>query len=100
MNLPTAFDTFLITISLGKTPTERIESASNTLMKYLVDNYGIAADDVFLHGSYPNDTAVEPEDSDDGEYDVDFDWAVVNFRREPRWQKGGLAKHAHCPRCA
>lgn len=72
MNLPTAFDTFLKTISLGKTPTERIESASNTLMKYLVDHYGVAPDDVFLQGSYPNDTAVEPADSDDGEYDVDL----------------------------
>jgi molybdopterin/thiamine biosynthesis adenylyltransferase len=31
---------------------------------------------------------------------LDFDWAVVNFRGEPRWQSGWLAKHPECERCS
>lgn len=30
---------------------------------------------------------------------LDFEWAVVNFRSEPRWQSGQLAKHPECERC-
>lgn len=72
MQLPTAFDTFHDRISLGKKPTDKIQSAATGLIDYLSGAYGIARERVFLQGSYPNNTAVEPEDDDDGEYDVDI----------------------------
>ena len=31
---------------------------------------------------------------------LDFDWAVVNFRADPRWQAGRLAKHPECEKCS
>lgn len=31
---------------------------------------------------------------------ADWDWAVVNFRGEPRWETGRLVRHAGCPHCA
>jgi molybdopterin/thiamine biosynthesis adenylyltransferase len=30
---------------------------------------------------------------------LEHDWAVVNFRGEPRWQSGLLQQHPGCPRC-
>jgi molybdopterin/thiamine biosynthesis adenylyltransferase len=30
---------------------------------------------------------------------LEHDWAVVNFRGEPRWQSGLLQRHPGCPRC-
>lgn len=72
MQLPNAFDTFHDRISLGKKPTDKIQSAATGLIEYLAGAYGIAQDRVFLQGSYPNGTAVEPEDDDNGEYDVDL----------------------------
>ncbi len=72
MNLPEAFDTFHDRISLGAKPTQKIESASTGLIKHLTAAYGLPAALVFLQGSYPNDTAIEPEDSDEGEYDADL----------------------------
>lgn len=72
MQLPDAFDIFHDRVSLGQKPTSKIESASNGLIGYLSGAYSIARDRVFLQGSYPNGTAVEPEDGDNGEYDVDI----------------------------
>jgi hypothetical protein len=71
MQLPDAFDKFHDSISLGAKPTGKIESAASGLINYLCGEYGLPASLVFLQGSYPNDTAVEPENSD-GEYDVDL----------------------------
>ena len=28
-----------------------------------------------------------------------FDWAVLNFRGDPRWQSGDLERHPACPLC-
>jgi molybdopterin/thiamine biosynthesis adenylyltransferase len=30
----------------------------------------------------------------------DFDWAVMNFRSDPRWAAGRLTKHPECGRCS
>lgn len=72
MNLPDAFDKYHEAISLGAKPTQKIESAATGLMKHLSAAYGIPVALVFLQGSYPNDTAIEPEDSANGEYDADL----------------------------
>jgi SMODS domain-containing protein len=71
MLLPDAFNKFHDAISLGAKPTAKIESAASGLITYVCGKYGLAEGLVFLQGSYPNDTAVEPENSD-GEYDVDL----------------------------
>jgi hypothetical protein len=71
MQLPDAFDKFYDAISLGATPRQRIESASNGLINYLTRKYGLGPGEVFLQGSVPNRTAIEPADSD-GEYDADL----------------------------
>ncbi|MBV9818193.1 MAG: nucleotidyltransferase [Solirubrobacterales bacterium] len=70
--LPDAFDIFYGRISLNKRPCDKIESAASGLITYLSAEYGVSQDRVFLQGSYPNGTAVEPEDKDRGEYDVDL----------------------------
>src|SRR3954451_2319236 len=72
LQLPDAFDTFHDRISLGKKPTDKIQSAAGGLIEYLARAYGVPQERVFLQGSYPNGTAVEPEDGDTGEYDVDL----------------------------
>lgn len=72
MHLPEAFDTLHERVSLGVKPTQKIESASTGLIKHLTAVYVLSATRVFLQGSYPNDTAIEPEDSDEGEYDADL----------------------------
>jgi hypothetical protein len=71
MQLPDAFDKFYDAISLGATPRQRIESASNGLANHLTQKYGLGPGEVFLQGSVPNRTAVEPADND-GEYDADL----------------------------
>ena len=72
MQLPDAFDTFYEKISLGSTPERRIRSSASGLIKHLTSEYGLTTNEVFLQGSYPNLTAVEPADKDNGEYDVDL----------------------------
>ncbi len=71
MQLPDAFDDFYEAISLGATPRRRIESAATGLINYLTRSYGLGPGDVFLQGSVPNQTAIEPADSE-GEYDADL----------------------------
>jgi len=71
MQVPGAFDEFYDAISLGATPRRRIESAATGLINYLTRKYGLAPNEVFLQGSVPNQTAVEPAD-EDGEYDADL----------------------------
>lgn len=72
MRLPGAFDTFHDRIILGAQQRERIDSAATALHDYLVGKLGVASSDVFLQGSYPNQTAVKPADKENGEYDVDL----------------------------
>ncbi len=72
MDLPEAFDTFHDKISLGIKATQKIEVATGGLTKYLSDQYGLGPGGVFLQGSCANDTAVEPEDRHEGEYDADL----------------------------
>jgi hypothetical protein len=57
-------------ITLDGKQAERMEKASEMLMAFLVDRFNLATGDVFVQGSYPNGTAVEPVDG--GEYDVDI----------------------------
>jgi hypothetical protein len=71
MQLPSAFDQFYDAISLGARPRQRIESAATGLINYLTRKYGLGPQEVFLQGSVPNHTAIEPADSD-GEYDADL----------------------------
>jgi hypothetical protein len=71
MQLPNAFDQFYDAISLGANPRRRIESAATGLINYLTRKYGLGPNAVFLQGSVPNQTAIEPAD-DDGEYDADL----------------------------
>ena len=70
MPLSDAFDKFYEKIALPTQPEQRIDSAWRRLKDHIVEHADIASDDVFLQGSYPNDTAVRPPDSDGG-YDVD-----------------------------
>lgn len=72
MDLPDAFDTFHDKISLGTKATQKIEQATRGLTNHLSVEYGLGEGAVFLQGSYPNDTAVEPEDRHEGEYDADL----------------------------
>lgn len=72
MQLPSAFDQFFEAISLGATPRQRIESATNGIVNYLTGAYGLGPGAVFPQGSVPNETAVEPADKDEGEYDADI----------------------------
>ena len=72
MQLPEAFDQFHEKISLGAKAHGKIQSASNGLIKFLSREYELSPGGVFLQGSYPNGTAVEPEDPDQGEYDADL----------------------------
>jgi hypothetical protein len=72
MQLPDAFDKFHDAISLGAKPTQKIETASGALITYLGNAYGLPPGGVFLQGSYPNGTAVEPADEQKGEYDADL----------------------------
>lgn len=72
MNLPAAFDAFYDEISLGKKQVDKIDSAARGLTDYLTKAYDLRPSRVFLQGSYPNQTAIAPADSANGEYDVDL----------------------------
>jgi predicted nucleotidyltransferase len=70
VELNNGFQQFLEQIQLGALPEGRIESAWLRLHEYLVTGFGITRGEVFLQGSYANDTAVKPARSTD-EYDID-----------------------------
>jgi len=70
VDLSTYFDHFVKAISLDKTHLARMGRASDALMELLVKEYGLPASDVFLQGSYPNHTVIEPVEG--GEYDIDM----------------------------
>lgn len=64
------FDDFVDAIKLKQTQVDRIESARKSLTKLLKESFDLADDDVFVQGSYANDTAVRPIEG--GEYDIDI----------------------------
>ncbi|MBI5336169.1 MAG: nucleotidyltransferase [Mycolicibacterium rufum] len=64
------FDQFLSAIELKQKQVDRIESARNSLTTLLKDWYDITDDEVFVQGSYANNTAVRPIEG--GEYDIDI----------------------------
>jgi hypothetical protein len=71
MDLDAAFNDFYAAIELRPLSEQRIGSAWQRLHAFLTSTYGLTDSHVFIQGSYANDTAVRPCDSD-GEYDVDI----------------------------
>lgn len=69
-DLATYFDRFVSNISLGEPQISRMESAAGGIMTFLRTSYDLTEKQVFMQGSYPNGTAVEPVEG--GEYDVDI----------------------------
>ncbi len=69
--LNNAFEQFHDSIQLSTLSEGRINSAWGRLYDYLQKHYGGVPQDVFIQGSYANDTAVKPADSK-GEYDLDI----------------------------
>jgi Second Messenger Oligonucleotide or Dinucleotide Synthetase domain len=69
--LNNAFEQFHDSIQLSTLSEGRINSAWGRLHDYLHEKYGGASQDVFIQGSYANDTAVKPAD-ENGEYDLDI----------------------------
>lgn len=69
-DLSAYFEQFLQNISLGHPQVPRMDSAARTVSDFLRSSYGLADEAVFLQGSYPNGTAIEPVH--DGEYDIDI----------------------------
>lgn len=57
-------------ISLARRQRERLDSAASNVQQFLSRTYDLPANEVFLQGSYPNHTAIEPVDN--GEYDLDI----------------------------
>lgn len=73
MKLPHDFESFHEKLLLGKKQVDRINSAADRLTDYLIDKLDLSAEDVFLQGSYENETAIRPDpEADEGEYDVDL----------------------------
>lgn len=68
------FEDFFQKIQLSKTQQERIESAIDALSGFLIKQYELDIDDVFVQGSFSTGTVVKPAPSlgDDAEYDVDI----------------------------
>lgn len=68
-----SFNRFITEIELGKKQTDRIDSAIGALTDFISDNYNVPKDQIFVQGSYANNTAIKPAPSQkDGEYDVDL----------------------------
>lgn len=70
VDLSTYFDRFVKVISLDKAHLARMDRAAAALKDLLVKEYGLSASEVFLQGSYPNHTVIEPIEG--GEYDIDM----------------------------
>lgn len=64
------FQQFLENIALGQRQRDRMDSAANTIADFLTTSYRLLRGGVFLQGSYPNGTSIEPVEG--GEYDVDL----------------------------
>jgi hypothetical protein len=71
MRLTEGFEQFHDNIALSSLSEERINRAWGRLHRHLTQTYGLSASFVYIQGSYANDTAVKPADSD-GEYDLDI----------------------------
>lgn len=71
MRLTAAFEQFHDNIALSSLSEERINRAWGRLHRHLTSNYDLPDQFVFIQGSYANDTAVKPADSE-GEYDLDL----------------------------
>jgi hypothetical protein len=71
MRVSAAFEQFHDNIALSPLSEERINRAWGRLHEHLTSSYGLADRFVFIQGSYANDTAVKPADSE-GEYDLDL----------------------------
>lgn len=83
---PDEFKAFYEKIQLGPKQEERIFSAATTLHDYLVKEYGLPTDQVFIQGSFANGTAIKPDpERSGGEYDVDL--IVVCAKPEASEQK-------------
>ncbi len=74
-DLSTYFKRFIKTITMSEPQLSRMDKAASALKVYLIASYGLRVDDVFLQGSYPNRTVIEPIKG--GEYDLDM--AAVCF---------------------
>lgn len=71
MRLTDAFGRFHEKIALTALSEERVNRAWGRLHDHLTAAYGLPDTHVFIQGSYANDTAVRPADSN-GEYDLDL----------------------------
>lgn len=69
-DLSAHFDQFVRNISLGDPQVPRMTSAARSISEFLAKSYGLPSSAIFLQGSFPNGTAVEPVAG--GEYDVDL----------------------------
>ena len=70
VDLSAYFDRFVKAISLDKAHLARMDRAAGALRDFIVKEYGVPSADVFLQGSYPNHTVIEPVEG--GEYDIDL----------------------------
>lgn len=64
------FNQFLENISLGEPQVTRMNSAAESVTQFLLERYGVPAQNVFMQGSYANRTSIEPVNG--GEYDIDL----------------------------
>lgn len=71
MRLSEAFQQFHDEIALSSLSEERVNRAWGRLHAHLTASYQLDDSFVYIQGSYANDTAVKPADSD-GEYDLDI----------------------------
>lgn len=71
MRLTQAFEEFHDNIALSSLSEERINRAWGRLHRHLTEAYDLEDSFVYIQGSYANDTAVKPADSE-GEYDLDI----------------------------
>jgi Second Messenger Oligonucleotide or Dinucleotide Synthetase domain len=85
--LNNAFAQFHDSIQLTTLSEGRINSAWGRLHDYLHEKYGGVSPDVFIQGSYANDTAVKPAD-ESGEYDLD----IVCVYGEPDTAAGAIER--------
>ncbi len=61
--LSNEFEDFFQKIQLGNSQRARIESAVDALSSYLIKQYDLSAEDVFVQGSFRTDTVVKPAPS-------------------------------------
>src|ERR1035437_4051015 len=89
-DLTTYFNRFITNISLGEPQVSRMEIAAQGVMTYLRSAHALADVHVFMQGSYPNGTAIEPTNG--GEYDVDIVAICVDASTAPATALNDLQK--------